>query len=153
MLYVKNTEEILSPKCEPSRLESMLLWFTNIFRHSSTDRLKSQDCIMYQNHLADLSRANFIVWVNCHLPLPPGFCPELIVMSCMGACVVVYYSVTPCNETHHAPLFMEFFRQEYWSLLSFPPPGDLPNPGIEPASLAPPALAGRFFTTVPLRSL
>ena len=39
--------------------------------------------------------------------------------------------------------------QEYCSGLPFPPPGDLPNPGIEPASLVHPALAGRFFTTVP----
>ena len=40
-----------------------------------------------------------------------------------------------------------FFRQEYWSRLPFPPLGDLPNSGIEPTSLAYPALAGRFFTT------
>ena len=39
---------------------------------------------------------------------------------------------------------MEFSRQEYWSGLPFPSPGDLPEPGIEPV---PPALAGRFFTT------
>ena len=44
---------------------------------------------------------------------------------------------------------MGFFRQEYRSGLPFPPPGDLPDPGIEPASLAFPTLAGRFFTIVP----
>ena len=38
-------------------------------------------------------------------------------------------------------------QQEYWSGLPFPPPGDLPHPGIEPVSLMSPALAGRFFTT------
>ena len=43
-----------------------------------------------------------------------------------------------------APLSIEFCRQEYWSGLPFPPPGDLPDPGIEPAS---PALAGGFFPT------
>ena len=43
---------------------------------------------------------------------------------------------------------MEFSRQENWSGLPCPPPGDLPNPGTEPASLASPALAGRFFSTV-----
>ena len=43
------------------------------------------------------------------------------------------------------PLSMEFSRQEYWSGWPFPPPGDLPRPGIEPAS---PALAMGFFTTV-----
>ena len=37
-------------------------------------------------------------------------------------------------------------RQEYWSRLPFPTPGDLPNPGIELVSLAPPALASGFFT-------
>ena len=42
------------------------------------------------------------------------------------------------------PLSMRFPRQEYWSGLSFPPPGDLPDPGIKPT---PPALAGRLFST------
>ena len=41
---------------------------------------------------------------------------------------------------------MGFPRQEYWSGLSFPPPGDLPDPGIKPE---PPSLTGRFFTTMP----
>ena len=51
--------------------------------------------------------------------------------------------------THQAPLSMEFFRQEYWSGLPFPPPGHLPNAGIEPESPVFLALAGRFFTTTP----
>ena len=42
---------------------------------------------------------------------------------------------------------MGFSRQGYWSGLPFPPPGDLPNPGIEPTSLLSPALASMFFTT------
>ena len=42
---------------------------------------------------------------------------------------------TPWTVAHQAPLSMEFFRQEYWSGLPFPSPGDLPNPGIEPRSL------------------
>ena len=47
-----------------------------------------------------------------------------------------------------APLSMRFFREEYWSGLPCPSPGDLPNPGSKPASLTPPALAGNvFFTT------
>ena len=48
---------------------------------------------------------------------------------------------------HQASLSMDFSRQEYWSGLSCPPPGDLPDPEIEPASLKSPALGGRFFTT------
>ena len=48
----------------------------------------------------------------------------------------------PWTVIHQAPLFMEFFRQIYCSELLFSTPGDLPEPGIKPAS---PALAGRFF--------
>ena len=43
---------------------------------------------------------------------------------------------TPWTVTYQAPLFMGFSRQEYWSRLPFPSPGDLPNPGIEPRSPA-----------------
>ena len=46
-------------------------------------------------------------------------------------------------------LSMEFSRQEYWSGLPFPPPGDFPDPEIEPLSPVSPALAGRLFTTAP----
>ena len=49
-------------------------------------------------------------------------------------------SVTPWAGVHQAPLFMGFPRQEYWSGLPFPPPGDLPNPGIETVSPVFPAL-------------
>ena len=49
--------------------------------------------------------------------------------------------VTLWTVAHWAPLSMGFSRQEYWSELSFPPPGDLPNPEIEPSSLESPALA------------
>ena len=41
---------------------------------------------------------------------------------------------------------MGFPRQEYWTALPFPPPGDLPDPGMEPGS---PALADGFFSTEP----
>ena len=47
----------------------------------------------------------------------------------------------------HAPLSTGFSRQGYWCGLPFPPPGDLPYPGIEPEALMSPTLAGRFFTT------
>ena len=55
-------------------------------------------------------------------------------------------SVTLWTIAHQAPLFIGFSRQEYWSGLPFPPPGDLPDSGIKPASLMSPALVGRFFT-------
>ena len=55
--------------------------------------------------------------------------------------------VALCTVVHQAPLSMRFSRQEYWSQLPRPPPGDLPDPGIKSTSLMSPALAGRFFTT------
>ena len=51
--------------------------------------------------------------------------------------VCVSDSVIPWTIARHVPLSMEFSRQEYWSGLSFPSPGDLPNPGIKPVSLTP----------------
>ena len=66
----------------------------------------------------------FCVWVLSHFNHAPLF-------------------ATPWTVAKQAPLSMRFSRQEYWSGLSSPPPGDLPNPGIEPASSA---LAGGFFT-------
>ena len=64
--------------------------------------------------------------------------------------ICVWLSLTPFwTVAHQAPLSMEFSRQEYWSRLTFSPPGNLPDPGIKPSSLMPPALAGRFFITEP----
>ena len=69
---------------------------------------------------------------------------------CVCTCVLsrVCLFVTPWAAVCQTLLSMEFSRQEYWSGLPFPSPGDLPNPGTEPSSLAPPELAGWFFTIV-----
>ena len=53
---------------------------------------------------------------------------------CVLNCVPLFE--TPWTVMLQAPLSIGFPRQEYWSGLPFPPPGDLPNPGIEPSSLA-----------------
>ena len=66
--------------------------------------------------------------------------------ACVCACSVGSDSETPWTGAHQAPLSMGFLRQEYWSGLSFPSPGDLLDPGIK---LVSPAFAGRFFTTEP----
>ena len=59
-------------------------------------------------------------------------------LSCVQLCG------TPWTVDHQVPLSMGFSRQEYWSRLLFPFPGDLPDPGIETAS---PSLVDGFFTT------
>ena len=58
----------------------------------------------------------------------------------------VWLFANPWIVAHQAPLSMGFLRQEHWSELPLPSPGDLPDQGIEPMS---PALAGEFFTTEP----
>ena len=64
-------------------------------------------------------------------------------------CSVTSNSLGPWTVAPQAPLSMGFSRQEYWSGLPFPPPGDLPDPEMEPTTPASPALAGGFFTTAP----
>ena len=66
------------------------------------------------------------------------------------ACVLGHFSCAGLFETlwtiaGQTPPFMGFSRQEYWSGLPCPPPGDLPDPGVETVSLMSPALAGRFL--------
>ena len=65
----------------------------------------------------------------------------VLVLSC------VQLFATSWIVARQAPLSIVFPRQEYWSSLPFPTPGNLPDPGIEPKSPESPALSGGFFTT------
>ena len=74
----------------------------------------------------------------------------------MCVCMLSHFSHVPLFATvwtaaHQAPVSMRFSRQGYWSGLSFPSAGDLPDPGTGPMSPASPALAGGLLTTVPPR--
>ena len=70
-----------------------------------------------------LSGISLILWVKYCA------CMHVCVLSCFGR---VWLSVTPWTVAHQAPLSMGFSRQEHWSGLPFPSPGDLSDPGIEP---------------------
>ena len=59
----------------------------------------------------------------------------------------VQHFATTWTVAYKAPLSMGFPREDYWSGLPFPSPGNIPDPGMEPASPVSPALAGEFFTT------
>ena len=74
----------------------------------------------------------------------PGKFPGRVLMLSLFSCIQLF--ATPWTLACQAPLSMGFPRQEYWSMLPFPPPGDLPDPGTEPLS---PALAGRLFIPEP----
>ena len=72
---------------------------------------------------------------------------------CVYVCSVAQPCLSLCNSMDCSPPgssvhgTVGFSKQEYWSKLPFPPPEDLPNLGMEAASLVSPALSGRFFTT------
>ena len=102
-------------------------------------------CYYHQHHF--YSKSFLCKSVDCHAksglsptqPYRPGAC----------VCSVFSSSLQPHGLAQlicQALLSMQFSRQEYWSRFPFPTPGDLPEPGIEPAS---PALAVRFFATEP----
>ena len=88
-------------------------------------------CILVENATHGRRR---VYWIEC---------------VCAQSLSLVWLFATPWTVALQAPLSMVFFRKEYWIELPFPSPGDLPNPWIEPTSLASTALAGGFFTTVP----
>ena len=97
------------------------------------------------------------------LSRPGSLCSDLVILIAhahtfrkgwfMRFCVWVLSHAQLCatlwTVAPPAPLSLGFPRQEHWSGLPFPPPGNLPDPGIGPASLVSPALAGGFFTTEP----
>ena len=80
-------------------------------------------------------------------------CDNLGIPDVHGLCAVgshfslVWLFETPWTIAHQVPLTTGFLRQEYWSGLPCPPPGDLPNPGMELRSPKSPAWADGFFTT------
>ena len=80
---------------------------------------------------------------SCHLQL----------LKLKHLCLVAQSCPTLCDPMGCSPPVSScpwgFSRQEYWSGLLCPPPGDLPDPGIKPASLTTPTLADGFFTTAP----
>ena len=74
-----------------------------------------------------------------------GLEPNFTCLYCRFTGVQLF--ATPWTVAHQAPLSLGFSRQEYWSGLPCPPPGDLPDPGIKLVSFTSPALAGGSFTT------
>ena len=83
---------------------------------------------------------NSLTTINIHIHMYIVVHIHVFVLSC---------TFLSSSTALQAPLSIAFARQEYWSGLPSPIPENLPNPGIEPMTLASPALAGRFFITVP----
>ena len=118
-----------------------------------------QKCLYYKLHwhtgLREGRRGGLYMILNWL-----DFCYHATLIIC---CVHAQSCPTLCNPMDHSPLgssvcgilqagileWVAISRQEYWSGLPFPPPGDLPDPGIKPAPLASPALADGFFINAP----
>ena len=90
---------------------------------------------------------------SCFLPLWEASWDQQVDARARMCSSRIWLFVTPCSVARQAPLSLGFSRQEYWSGLTFPSLGDLPDPGIKPGSLASPALAGEVVDSLPLRHL
>ena len=133
----------------PSFLANYMLIATNqhCIYSEQTVLIESKEQLLYCFLTAPLCLEWNLMWVS----LTKHFLTFKLLsfICCMFAqllsCVWLFENPMDCSL--RVPLSMGFFRQEYWSVLPLPPPGDLPDPRIELISPASPALAGRFFTT------
>ena len=100
-------------------------------------------CIIRAVHLLSVSTLDLIYHV-----LPPLFCVLFhFIFNDVLSCSSVMSNSLPPFVAHQAPLSMGFPRQEYWNGLLFPPPGDIPDPGIEPTSPVSPSLQADSLPT------
>ena len=108
---------------------------------TETQRVSLQVCVCMCPPVSSQHTPTITLLLGSLSPSPVRFhAPQDSVCACQ-----VRLCVTPWTVACQIPLSMGFHRQKYWSGLPFPTPRDLPNPGIEPASLVSPTLAGRFF--------
>ena len=106
-----------------------------------TQRVSLQVCVYMGPPVSSQHTPTITLLLDSLSPSPVRFhAPQDRVCACQ-----VQLCMTPWTVACQIPLSMGFRRQKYWSGLPVPTPRDLPNPGIEPASLASPTLAGRFF--------
>ena len=107
----------------------LIWWFTGLTL--TIDRRASLSCKYGWNPITNFIRLYKLYKVFFSFFLLYFTYGNIYVSMCACVLSCIYLFSTPWTVTHKAPLSMEFSRQEYWSGLSFPPPGDLPNPRIE----------------------
>ena len=121
----------------------------SLLQQTVTHVINAEEKCSFSEHMNDKKENSLIadteeVWVVWTEDQTSHHILLLLLLSCFFH---VLLFVAPWTVNSQAPLSMGFSRQEYWSGLPCPPPGDLPDPGIEPMSLLLHALAGGFFTT------
>ena len=129
----------------PTVCDPMLVipFITYMWKPKQTKKRYKWTYLQNRNRLTDIENKRAYVdtvgETNCKIGIETG----RSVVSCVRLLVTLW------TVAHQAPLSMGISRQEYWSELPSPTPGDLPDPGIEHESLVSPVLAGGFFTTEP----
>ena len=125
-----------------------------------SDSLRPRDHSLPGSSVHGILKARILEWVampswgsswprdQTHISYVPGQAGSLPLVppEWVQSLSRVQLFATPWSIAHQAPLSMGFSRQEYWSGLPFPSPGDLPNPGIEPR---PPTLQADVLTSEP----
>ena len=133
--------QILRPHFRPTELETSFLGeFGSSSSLKTTANGPRELCHLEVRPSLPTTQTSLIVsfkWILRDQNITSLCCAQ----SCLTLC-------SPWTAAHWSPLSMRFSTQEYWSGLPCPPPGDLPNPGIKPASLTSPVLAAGFFTTL-----
>ena len=126
----------VSPRCDLMKKRNFTIrgWIAMRFRARTWVRM-----LGFKPKLHDWLSKRFAVSYLTSLTSTTCACAKLFSRAWLFA--------TPWTVALQVPLSMGFSRQEYWSGLPCPSPGDLPYPGTEPASLIPPSLAGGFFST------
>ena len=134
-------------KAECQRIDAFELWCgRRLVRVPWTARRSNQSTLKEMNPEYSLERLMLKPKLQYfgHLMLRAVCC----VLSCFSyVWLYVTIELTPWTIAHKVPLSIGFSKQEYWSGLPFPSPGNLPDSGIKPVSLMSPALTGRYLIT------
>ena len=96
-------------------------WTRGNYTRRQRQKIRPAFSLLYELHLKELLWSHSRLWIHTER---------------VKSLSRVWLFAIPWTVAYQAPLSMEFSRQEYWSGLPFPSPGDLPNPGIEPRSPA-----------------
>ena len=123
----------------------LLTTFLDHSHHSPPSLSSSQTSVFPPTPSTSYSFYPATAHQNCQLFLPSHF-TQVSLCVCAELLSRVQIFATPWIVAHQAPLSMGFPRQKHWSRLPRPPPEDLFDPGVKPASLASLVLASRFFT-------
>ena len=136
------------PTYYPNQFSPNLLWLATSYRNVLTPWYTFWSCSQIypfsSSSSLHIEKMAYFPQLRSKLGSEGSVLHMCAVLSCFSC---VWLFATLRTVACQALLSMGLSRQEYWSALPCPPPGDLPDPGVKPSSIMSPALAGRFFTT------